>query len=105
MSDSDKNNPPLERLFESQVTRRDLLKRGAGLAGAAALAGSLGNVLSACGSSGGNGDGSSTAGVTINWLTWPGHGIPAVLDPFEKQTGIKVQVKEYSSGDLGLTEM
>jgi spermidine/putrescine transport system substrate-binding protein len=105
MSESDNSSRSVERLLESTMTRRDLLKRGAGLVGAAALAGSVGNVLSACGSSGSSSGGSSAASVTINWLTWPGHDIPSIIEPFEKQTGIKVKAKEYSSGDLGLTEL
>jgi spermidine/putrescine transport system substrate-binding protein len=42
---------------------------------------------------------------TLSWLTWPGHSDPSILEPFEKETGIKVKAKEYGSGDLGLVEM
>lgn len=51
------------------------------------------------------GAGCTSQHKTLNWLTWPGHGIDAVIQPFERQTGFKVQVKEYGSGDLGLIEM
>lgn len=42
---------------------------------------------------------------TLSWLTWPGHSDPSVVEPFEKATGIKINAKEYGSGDLGLVEM
>ena len=42
---------------------------------------------------------------TLNWLTWPGHADPTVIEPFEQESGIKIVAKEYGSGDLGLVEI
>ncbi len=38
-------------------------------------------------------------GRVLNLLTWPGHGDPEFVGPFERQTGIKVRVKEYVGGE------
>lgn len=35
----------------------------------------------------------------LNLLTWPGHGDPAFVAPFEKQYGVQVRVKEYVGGE------
>lgn len=103
MSEND-GSDPLRDMVQARMTRKQLLKRGAGLAGAVALVGPVAGLASGCGGGGGGGS-SPTANVTLNWLTWPGHAIPAVVDPFQKQTGIIIKAKEYGSGDLGLAQL
>jgi spermidine/putrescine transport system substrate-binding protein len=72
------------------ITRGELLKAGVGV-GAAAVAGSL---LAACGSSTTTAGTTGTAGagatedVTLNWLTWSDHYLPAQLSAVRKETGI-----------------
>jgi spermidine/putrescine transport system substrate-binding protein len=36
---------------------------------------------------------------TLNLLTWPGHGDPKFVGPFEKQYGVHVRVKDYVGGE------
>jgi spermidine/putrescine transport system substrate-binding protein len=38
-------------------------------------------------------------GKELNVLTWPGHGDPYMVGPFEEQYGVRVRVKEYVGGD------
>src|SRR5262245_60310103 len=35
----------------------------------------------------------------VSLLSWPGHGAQDVIGPFEAETGIKVQTKEYTGGE------
>jgi spermidine/putrescine transport system substrate-binding protein len=39
------------------------------------------------------------AETVLNLLTWPGHGNPEFVAPFEKQYGVTVRVKEYVGGE------
>lgn len=67
-------------------TRRRVVKGGAALAGLGVL---------------------GAAGVRralaqqkeLNWLTYPGHGAPEVVGPFEEKHGVKIRTKEYSGGE------
>jgi spermidine/putrescine transport system substrate-binding protein len=34
----------------------------------------------------------------LNLLSWPGHGDPAFVKPFEDQYGVSVRAKEYVGG-------
>jgi spermidine/putrescine transport system substrate-binding protein len=38
-------------------------------------------------------------GKVLNMLSWPGHGDPYMVGPFEEKYGVKVKVKEYVGGD------
>src|SRR5690606_1594299 len=38
-------------------------------------------------------------GKELNVLTWPGHGDPYMVGPFEERYGVRVRVKEYVGGD------
>jgi spermidine/putrescine transport system substrate-binding protein len=74
------------------LSRRSVLQGTAGLAAGFALSSRQ----------------SLTAGAqenSLNWLTWPGHADPSIIDPFEEETGIKIVAKEYGAGDLGLVEI
>lgn len=65
------------------ITRRSLLAGSAALAGAATI-------------------GFSSARAddkVVNLLSWPGHGAQDVIGDFEKANGVKVQAKEYTSGE------
>jgi spermidine/putrescine transport system substrate-binding protein len=75
-----------------QLTRRNILKAGAAAAGLT-VGLSAPTIISRAEQS------------TLSWLTWPGHSDKSILEPFEKDTGIKVKAKEYGNGDLGLVEM
>jgi spermidine/putrescine transport system substrate-binding protein len=44
-------------------------------------------------------DTSKYKGQTLNVLTWPGHGDPYMVGPFEGRYGVRVRVKEYVGGD------
>ncbi|WP_342642917.1 ABC transporter substrate-binding protein [Rhodoligotrophos ferricapiens] len=35
----------------------------------------------------------------LTWLTYPGHGAPEVVGPFEEKYGVKIVAKEYSGGE------
>lgn len=75
-----------------RTSRRSILKAGAG---ASAFAFGLHKPFIAA----------QAEDNVLNWLTWPGHSDPSIIEPFEKSTGIKIKAKEYGSGDLGLVEM
>lgn len=65
------------------ITRRSLLKGSAAFAGTATI-------------------GSSNARAddkVVSLLSWPGHGAQDVVGDFEKANGVKVQAKEYTSGE------
>ncbi|WP_433260956.1 ABC transporter substrate-binding protein [Actinosynnema sp. CS-041913] len=74
------------------LSRRDLLRRGAVLAGGLAALGGAGTLLSACGSGGGGGGGSKRVVVA----DWGGALQEAekkhIFDPFSKETGIEVVI-------------
>lgn len=75
-----------------QPSRRELLKGAGALAGAAALSGLLP-------------DGAVAQENVLNILSWPGHGDPAFVKPFEDQYGVKVVAKEYVGGEPMLALM
>lgn len=66
------------------VTRRSLLKAGAALAGTA---------------SGFSLVRAQSDDKVVSLLSWPGHGAQDVVGDFEKANGVKVQAKEYTSGE------
>jgi spermidine/putrescine transport system substrate-binding protein len=73
------------------LNRRQFLKGTAAVAGAVAVGGF------------------STEGYAddkiLNVLSWPGHGDPAFVKPFEDKYGVKVVVKEYVGGEPMLALM
>lgn len=79
-------------LTASRHSRRNVLRGSAGLAAGLTLS-SADIRLSAA------------QETTLNWLTWPGHADPTIIDPFMEETGITIVAKEYGSGDLGLVEV
>ena len=74
------------------IGRRNVLRGAGALAGAAAL--SQFHVRDA--------DAQSN---TLNLLSWPGHGDPAVVGPFEQKHGVKIVAKEYVGGENMLALM
>lgn len=74
------------------INRRQIIQGAGALAGVAALGG-----LAA-------GPAASQENV-LNVLTWPGHGDPAFVKPFEDQHGVKVVAKEYVGGEPMLALM
>lgn len=62
--------------------------RGAAAAGGAALLNSPFHTAQA-----------QTDDKTLTWLTYPGHGAPEVVAPFEEKYGVKIVSKEYSGGE------
>ncbi|MCB5204611.1 extracellular solute-binding protein [Neorhizobium sp. T786] len=73
------------------LNRRQILKGAAAVAGAAAFDGAMTK--------------SYAQENVLNVLTWPGHGDPAFVAPFEDQYGVKVVVKEYVGGEPMLALM
>ena len=73
------------------LNRRQVLKGAAAVAGAAAFDGAMTK--------------SYAQENVLNVLTWPGHGEPAFVKPFEDQYGVKVVVKEYVGGEPMLALM
>src|SRR5690349_4566636 len=66
------------------ITRRGLLKASAALAGTAS-----GFSLARA----------QSDDKVVSLLSWPGHGAQDVVGDFEKANGVKVQSKEYTSGE------
>lgn len=73
------------------LNRRQLLAGAAAVAGASALDGALTK--------------SYAQENVLNVLTWPGHGAPEFVKPFEDEHGVKVVVKEYVGGEPMLALM
>lgn len=73
------------------MNRRQVLQGTAAVAGAAALGGFAGEA--------------QAQEKTLNVLTWPGHGDPEFVKPFEDKYGVKVVVKEYVGGEPMLALM
>ena len=67
------------------ITRRSMLKGSAALAGTAAT-----GLTSAF---------AQSDDKVLGLLSWPGHGAQDVVGDFEKANGVKVQAKEYTSGE------
>lgn len=89
--------------LQDAMTRRRFVKLGA--VGTVAVLGA--GPLAACGS-GGDGGEAASAGAelvdevndgTLTWLSWAGDATEDFLRPFEKEHGVKVRVKEYTSGE------
>jgi spermidine/putrescine transport system substrate-binding protein len=79
-----------------RISRRDFLKGVSMVAGAGAVGGSF---LTACGGAGSPGGESNV----LNFLSWPGHGDPEFVGPFEEQHGVQVKTKEYVGGDQAVS--
>lgn len=82
--------PNAKRLLHAAppLSRRTFLN---GALGASALA-TVGGLVACSPASSGSGGGSGA----VNVLAWAGHNDRGLLDPFQKQTGIEVRVKEYN---------
>lgn len=83
------NRPRTLLRSDAGISRRSLIQGAAGLSAFAAV-----GTLAACAPSSGGGGGSK--GGVVNVLAWSGHSDSALLDPFQKETGITVRVKEYT---------
>ena len=70
-----------------RLSRRGFMKGAGALAGTAAVASALPG---------------RTAGAqeqTLSYLSWPGHADPFIVEPFEKEHGVKIVSKEYVGGE------
>jgi spermidine/putrescine transport system substrate-binding protein len=76
-----------------KIRGRVLTTRRQFVAGSTALAGSMAVATTFPGGARAQSD------KVVNLLSWPGHGAQDVIGPFEKETGIKVQAKEYTGGE------
>ncbi len=85
------NKPRTLLSTENSISRRSLLKGAVGVSAFAAA-----SALAACAPGGGSGGGSGGKRGVVNVLAWSGHSDSALLDPFQKETGITVRVKEYT---------
>ncbi|WP_137392181.1 ABC transporter substrate-binding protein [Rhodoligotrophos defluvii] len=75
------------RFMSMKPTRRQVLS-GATAFGAAALSGFNPRLAEA-----------QSDDKVLSWLTYPGHGAPEVVKPFEDKYGVKIVAKEYSGGE------
>lgn len=69
-----------------RLSRRGFVKGAGALAGTAAVAGAF----------------AGRAGAqerTLSYLSWPGHADPFIVEPFEKEHGVKIVSKEYVGGE------
>jgi spermidine/putrescine transport system substrate-binding protein len=69
-----------------RLSRRGFLKGAGALAGAAAV-----STLQP--------PGARAQENTLNYLSWPGHADPYIVEPFEKEHGVKIIGKEYVGGE------
>ncbi len=76
------------RRFNASFTRRQMLRGAAAASGAALLSNTPFTAAQA-----------QTDDKTLTWLTYPGHGAPEVVAPFEEKYGVKIVSKEYSGGE------
>lgn len=76
------------RFMNAPTNRRQVLRGAAATAGAALLSSSPFHTAQA-----------QTDDNVLTWLTYPGHGAPEVVAPFEEEYGVKVVSKEYSGGE------
>jgi spermidine/putrescine transport system substrate-binding protein len=81
-----------EERTTQKLTRLEVLQRGSVAAGALALGTAFPSAATASRRL------FRKTGV-VNFLAYPGHGDKFLLGPFEKATGIKVRIKEYTDGD------
>ena len=70
-----------------RLSRRGFVKGAAALAGATALSGTLA------------GRSARAQEETLTYLSWPGHADPFIVEPFEKEHGVKIVGKEYVGGE------
>ncbi len=70
-----------------RLSRRGFLKGASALAGTAALSGTIG------------GRAAHAQEDTLTYLSWPGHADPHIVEPFEKEHGVKILSKEYVGGE------
>lgn len=71
--------------FAAAISRRKMLQGTAAVAAGAAAATALPK--------------SGRADDVLTLLSWPGYADPAVVEPFEKEHGVKIVGKEYTGGD------
>lgn len=76
------------RRFNPSFTRRQMLRGAAAAGGAALLSNAPFHTAQA-----------QSDDKTLTWLTYPGHGAPEVVAPFEEKYGVKIVSKEYSGGE------
>jgi spermidine/putrescine transport system substrate-binding protein len=69
-----------------RLSRRGFMKGATALAGTAAVSSSL--VRPA-----------RSQEKTLSYLSWPGHADPFIVEPFEKEHGVKIVSKEYVGGE------
>ena len=76
------------RFMDVSLSRRQLLRGAAATTGATIL-----SHMPFCAAEAQSDD------KVLTWLTYPGHGAPEVVAPFEKKYGVKIVSKEYSGGE------
>lgn len=76
------------RFTDVLTTRRQLLRGAAATTGAALLSQAPFHAAQA-----------QADDKVLTWLTYPGHGAPEVVAPFEEKYGVKIVAKEYSGGE------
>ena len=70
-----------------RLSRRGFMKGAGALAGTAAVASAL------------PGRKAGAQEQTLSYLSWPGHADPFIVEPFEKEHGVKIVSKEYVGGE------
>ena len=70
-----------------RLSRRGFMKGATALAGTAALSSTFA------------GRNAGAQEQTLTYLSWPGHADPFVVEPFEKEHGVKIESKEYIGGE------
>ena len=70
-----------------RLSRRGFMKGATALAGTAALSSTLA------------GRGARAQEKTLSYLSWPGHADPFIIEPFEREHGVKIVSKEYVGGE------
>ena len=70
-----------------RLSRRGFMKGATALAGTAALSSTFA------------GRNAGAQEQTLTYLSWPGHADPFVVEPFEKEHGVKIESKEYVGGE------
>jgi len=76
-------------ILRNGIGRREIIRRGTRAGGAVAVAGLAPRSYVWA----------QSPSKTLNVLSWPGHGDPEMVGPFEQKHGVKVKVKEYVGGD------
>ena len=70
-----------------RLSRRGFMKGASALAGSAALSSTFA------------GRKAGAQEQTLTYLSWPGHADPFIVEPFEKEHGVKIESKEYVGGE------